>query len=392
MALFLLKNCFSIPKLTYSIRCSPCFQHTDLLQNYDDTVMNILSKICNIALVQSSCEQACLPTAMGGLGIPKATVLALPAFLASADGSRSLSVQILKDAPLNEDDYEYAFAAWSEITNRQFKPENSMYQKSWSIPTYEALRDKLFDDLDEAGKRRLSSYQGKLSAAWLSALPSSNLGLKLTDAQVKTAMGSRLGSRLCEPHVCVCGKDVDSFGQHGLSCRRSAGRFSRHTALNLIVKQALGSVHIPSILEPPGLSTTDGKRPDGMSQVSWKRGQSLVWDVTVVDALAPSRADSFEPGKAAAEAEVRKNSKYAEISRSGHMFIPLAFEAQGQAGPECQTFIKELGNRLIHATKEPRAAQFLKQRISIAIQSANSACILGTIREVDSLDAIFYTL
>ena len=36
-----------------------------------------------------------------------------------------------------------------------------------------------------------------------------------------------------------------------------------------------------------------------------------------------------------------------------------------------------------------RAAMFFKQRISIAIQTANFACILGTMREVESLEELF---
>ena len=82
-----------------------------------------------------------------------------------------------------------------------------------------------------------------------------NPGLKISflrkwscaHAQVKTTITSRL-----------------LFGQHRLSCRGSVGRFSRHSALNEIVKRALGSLHIPTILEPPGLYRFDSKRPDEM--------------------------------------------------------------------------------------------------------------------------------
>jgi hypothetical protein len=45
---------------------------------------------------------------------------------------------------------------------------------------------------------------------------------------------------------------------------------------------------VNSTLEPNELSRDDGKRPDGMNLVPWIKGQSLVWDVTVVDTLADS--------------------------------------------------------------------------------------------------------
>ena len=41
------------------------------------------------------------------------------------------------------------------------------------------------------------------------------------------------------------------------------------------------------MLELRGLYQTDGKRPDGVTMIAWEK--QLVWDVTVVDALAASR-------------------------------------------------------------------------------------------------------
>ena len=82
---------------------------------------------------------------------------------------------------------------------------------------------------------------------------------------------------------------VERDGLHGLSCTKSAGRFSRHATLNSLIKQTLGSLDLPSKLEPRGLYRTDGKGPDGVIMIPWKMGKQLVWDVTVVDALAPSR-------------------------------------------------------------------------------------------------------
>ena len=55
---------------------------------------------------------------------------------------------------------------------------------------------------------------------------------------------------------------VEENGHHGLSCARSAGPFSRHHNLNTLVKQALSSTKDPSILEPNGLTRSDGKRPE----------------------------------------------------------------------------------------------------------------------------------
>ena len=64
------------------------------------------------------------------------------------------------------------------------------------------------------------------------------------------------------------------------------------------------------LLEPRHLYRTDQKRPDGLTLVPWADGKQLLWDVTVVDSLAPCRINArsvCNPGSAAAEAEEPKN-------------------------------------------------------------------------------------
>ena len=68
---------------------------------------------------------------------------------------------------------------------------------------------------------------------------------------------------------------VERDGLHGLSCTKSAGGFSRHATLNSIIKQTLGSLDLPSMLEPRGLCRIDGKRPDGVTIIPWEIVQQL---------------------------------------------------------------------------------------------------------------------
>ena len=98
---------------------------------------------------------------------------------------------------------------------------------------------------------------------------------------------------------------MDERGLHGFSCRFSKGRFSRHSALNDLVKRSLDSAKIPSHLEPTGLYCTDGKRSDGATLVPRKGGRVLVWDITCADTLALSHRQlaSREAGAVAASAE-----------------------------------------------------------------------------------------
>ena len=53
---------------------------------------------------------------------------------------------------------------------------------------------------------------------------------------------------------------VDSSGTHGLACRLSTGRRSRHDQLNDIIWRLMHRAQIPTSKEPAGLSRVDGKR------------------------------------------------------------------------------------------------------------------------------------
>ena len=77
---FMLKNCFSLPKLLYFLRTSTCFNHPAHLEKHDKTVCDGLSRVCNVNFDDISSTQLALPAEMGGLGVASVTLLALPAF------------------------------------------------------------------------------------------------------------------------------------------------------------------------------------------------------------------------------------------------------------------------------------------------------------------------
>ena len=55
-----------------------------------------------------------------------------------------------------------------------------------------------------------------MSGAWLIALPVLYLGLRMDDDTVCMAVGLRLGTPLCQPHICNhCGVAMDTLSTHG---------------------------------------------------------------------------------------------------------------------------------------------------------------------------------
>ena len=97
--------------------------------------------------------------------------------------------------------------------------------------------------------------------------------------------------------------------------------------------------------EPRRLYRTNGKSPDGVTMIPWEMGKQLVWNVTVVDALAPSRLNEgslCNLGTTATDAEARKIEKYRELIDNGYFFQLVALEVQGSLGESSEIFITRL--------------------------------------------------
>ena len=149
-------------------------------------------------------------------------------------------------------------------------------QHDWDKPSIAADLASLMSSLpDRHHQTRLLAVSAPHSGDWLHALPISSCGLRLDDeaVRVRVAVGLRLGAKLCVPHQCPCGAKVDPECTHGLACRRSAGRITRYHALNDLVCRAVGRANVPAVKEPAGLVRSDGKRPDGLTQIPWQAGK-----------------------------------------------------------------------------------------------------------------------
>ena len=104
--------------------------------------------------------------------------------------------------------------------------------------------------MDDKRSKVFNAHQGTFGSQWLNVVPCRNLGQKLYDQQLRISIGLRLCANICVAHTCHCGKRVERDGLHGLCCTKSAGRFSHRATLNSLIKQTLGSLDLPSMLEP----------------------------------------------------------------------------------------------------------------------------------------------
>ena len=115
------ENCFSLPKLLYFLRTSTCFNHPVLLEKYDKTVRDGLSKVCNVKFDDISSTQLALPAEMCSLGVSSESLLALPAFLGSAFGASDFRTTIFSET-FEDVSFTNALEKWLSLTNEQESP------------------------------------------------------------------------------------------------------------------------------------------------------------------------------------------------------------------------------------------------------------------------------
>ena len=214
----------------------------------------------------------------------RASDLAVPAYLASISASQSLISEITQPDNIPHA-LDSCFDVWTS-TNPSLS-ENPNLQRQWDDIKSSSRSVVLRPLLDQHRLACLSSATQPNSGAWMNCLPSTAIGTLLDNESFRIAISQRLGLPVCAPHKCRCGAIVDRYGIHPLSCRFSAGRLPRHSALNDIIKRTLSSAGFNVVLEPVGLDGGDGKRPDGMTVFPFSRGKCLIWDCTSVDSFSP---------------------------------------------------------------------------------------------------------
>ncbi|GAU91622.1 hypothetical protein RvY_03845 [Ramazzottius varieornatus] len=254
-------------------------------------------------------RQTSLPVVKGGLGLRRAEEIALPAYLASIFSAKRLVSSMVADFDVDEL-CAAEQSAWVEQSGVELPmPELRVHQRLWDQPI----------------------VQKHFLAVVASYSESEEETARILAASTKES--GALGAPIGEPHTCRCSATVDIHGRHGLSCKYSAGRHSRHSSLNESLRRALVSCQVQAVLEPKGVLRDDSqKRTDGITLVPWKEGKALVWDVTCVDSVCQTyrKGSAQNAGHAANKAEENKRPKYQRLEGS-YFFCPVGFETFGPA-------------------------------------------------------------
>ena len=367
----------------------------EILKSYDEVIKSALTDIINLQFIDDKTwDQCTLPVKNGGLGIRSAEEVSLPAYLSSVQGSLGTTHSLLPSRliEVKNEYYENACEEWFLKSGKEILPENPIYQSSWDRPICEKKLEGLIENADsDVDKARLKAISSEGASNYLNALPLPSLGLKLSDAELPIVIALRLGATLCQPHQCICGKDVEPDGLHGLNCDKQIGRTPRHTEANVLIKRALAQLEIPSILEPHHLIDSEGRVPDGVTAFPFKQGKCLTWDFTCINTIC----DTFlfqcakQAGQAAVGGEKRKKAHYDDKLLKNYIFVPIAVETFGSWGPIGFKFIKDIGRKIQEKTGNKNATSHILQGISMSVQRGNAHSIMGTLGPQRKLEDYF---
>ena len=94
------------------------------------------------------------------------------------------------------------------------EPENELRfkQKSWDLPLADKTFNTLLNDADQISRARLLASSRPESGSWLSVIPNPSLGTHLNPEELRISIALRVGSTICEPHKCRCGRQADPLG------------------------------------------------------------------------------------------------------------------------------------------------------------------------------------
>ena len=187
----------------------------------------------------------------------------MTAFLASVSLSCKLIVSILYKVPNVENGhFVTAIELWKKIAQVDPPSQGIIKQYAWDAPLITKKLDCLLSSAVSSDGVCLSPVSANVGegSEWLNALPIKNCRLLLSDEELQNNVGLRLGCDFAVCHECSGYEaEVDPTATHGVYCKMSKGRHSRHSEVNSVIVQTLSSAGFSAKLEPSGLSCTDGR-------------------------------------------------------------------------------------------------------------------------------------
>ena len=260
----------------------------------------------------------------------------------------------------------------------------------------------LLDSLDGVDKAAFTSYCTPESSAWLDAGPGENGGA-MSNQDFDPSYILRLGAPLFKPtDKCRdCNQLIGIHGEHAFSCRQlQPARTNRHTTVQdafTVVARVLGNhqirlyknksmnewyTHTQTGLTAGGTHKdrpADFRMDIGVEDANEGPAARYIIDFTITHV----KETHLTTRAAAVEKEKMKDDKYLtnyNIPQADKYLVPWAMETTGAWGPRAHKFAHQMavwhqqygGGSTVEIMAFTRR---LRERIAVAVQSANAAAI-----------------
>ena len=280
--------------------------------------------------------------------------------------------------------------------NGQGHGEHKVLQSELVVKIQKTKYDILEEGAGVLDTARLKAAAAPHAGAWLDAAPNRNLDMLLTNQEVSSRVGRRLGVAICEEGPCpFCFGIRDKWGIHAESCMAGGDKTAAHHCVRNDIFLHAGRGNTGPVLEAAGVLGVLGmqqgqeRRGERPADVLLCRAQGVrtglgapgharvALDVGIVcpQAAAHLGAASVE-SVGAAEEYVRTKAARRDIesrcAAAGVVFQPMIFESLGGVSVEAERVIKCL-NKLVavnNDSREGEIAPLFWQRLSIDIQRA----------------------
>ena len=226
----------------------------------------------------------------------------------------------------------------------------------------------------------------------MGAVPSRALDLLMTNEEIRSRVGRRLGAAIGEEGPCLfCMQCNDEFGIHPECCMGGGDKVIAHnTTRNTIHHHAQMAGARPQLekgglLAGRGLPRGEGRRPADTLLCStegiqtgrgWARPR-IALDIGIVCPQAPChRAEAASEQLGAAEAYTRATASHDNTEtcclEAGFAYQPIVFESLGGMAREAEKVLKNITKRVAINTNTPpgEVARRLWERLSVDLQRA----------------------
>ena len=258
MSFFLLKNCFAVPKYMYTLRTALTYllpytlaESNNILRQAIETIFDCQARRQGLESSTAFCQN--WRFWYSNSIIHRATAVLTSSWASSYD----LVIDILQNHAITPF-LEHAIKQWKALSQVHDPPLSKHRQKDWMRPIYTRELNIIKSDLNEpVDIVRINGSSCSGSGDWINSLPSSSLGLTLSDDQYRVACALRLGAMISSQSSCVCGTVTYQKAHHALTCPTITSRFQRHSMCNVLINKAFHATGTQSTLEPIGLLRND---------------------------------------------------------------------------------------------------------------------------------------